>query len=276
MNDWGVVHRVLHDGGEDRILRLRITGVPENMTRESLRLALAAAGRVYGDGGRAWGNHAILPRDEWTEHEGDPAEILSYADLKDEAKGEKRVTLRIPIGLHTALVRVARGKSFNQFCCDTLGAAVGWAEDSLEAAVPRLAASRGKSDADMRSEINRMASAARADPSERRGRLASHFGQVATMTPERLKARQDAIMSEPQIQEAFALIPEAMDSLPDSELAATAAAHGITVAKLREKIRKTHAEMPALFAALQSQTPEQAKDTASLLRDVMAGKGVEE
>lgn len=276
MNDWGVVHRVLHDEGEDRILRLRITGVAEGVTQEKIRLMLAAAGRVYGEGNRAWGNHQILPRDEWTDRESDPAETLSYADLQDEAKGEKRVTLRIPIGLHAALVRAARRKSFNQFCCDTLGAAIGSAEESLEAAVPRLAATWSENETETRAKINRMASVSRADPSALRARYAAHLGNVATMTPERLKARQDALLTDPQMQEAFAILPEAIDSLPDSALSQTAAAMGVTVAQLRAKIADAHAEMPEHIATLQTRTPEEAKDTALLLRDVMAGKGVGE
>ena len=274
MNDWGVVHRVLHEDGEDRFLQLRITGVPEGIERGKIKRALELAGRVYGEGSRPWGNYQILPREDWIERDKDPSEAIPYSELMDEAKGEKRVTLRIPIGLHTALVRAAQGKSFNQFCIDALGAAIAYQEPSLEDAVPGLAALQGVSEAEMRSKINRMAAASRATPTAQKKRFAEHLKNIVTASPESLKARSDAIYNDPEVRSAMDMMPGLLEAMPDSDFAAAAEAHGITVAELRAKLADIHAHMQEHIADWQSRTPEQTKETMLLIRDVMAGKGV--
>ena len=59
-----------------------------------LKEALEEAGRSYGEGPYLWGNYRLLPRSEWPEAPApDPAgesmETVAYADLLDEANGEK-------------------------------------------------------------------------------------------------------------------------------------------------------------------------------------------
>jgi Rho termination factor, RNA-binding domain len=127
--DWGVLHRVLQEDEEHHLLRLLIIGIPEQVGREELKEALEKAGRSYGEGPYRWGNYRLLPRSQWPPElaggpEGEPLESLTYSDLLDEANGEKRVTLRLPIGLHAALVKASEGRSFNQFCVNTLYAAI--------------------------------------------------------------------------------------------------------------------------------------------------------
>ena len=96
----------------------------------ALKEALEEAGRSYGEGPYLWGNYRLLPRSEWPEAPApDPAggenmETVAYADLLDEANGERGVTLRLPVGLHAALVKAAEDRSFNQFCVNTLYAAL--------------------------------------------------------------------------------------------------------------------------------------------------------
>jgi hypothetical protein len=129
VTDWGVLHRVLQDDEEHHLLRLLIIGVPKPAGREEIKEALEKAGRTYGEGPYLWGNYRLLPRDHWPPDlgsgpEAEAAESLTFSDLLDEANGEKRVTLRLPVGLHAALVKAAEGRSFNQFCVNTLYAAI--------------------------------------------------------------------------------------------------------------------------------------------------------
>src|SRR3954454_23900521 len=126
---WGVFHRVLQEETEHHVLKLVIADVPDAVEKEALKEALEKAGRTYGEGPYLWGNYRLLPRAEWSEEAapdpaGEPMETVTYADLLDEANGEKRVTLRLPIGLHAALVKAADGRAFNQFCVNTLYAAL--------------------------------------------------------------------------------------------------------------------------------------------------------
>ena len=141
VTDWGVLHRVLQDDEEHHLLRLVITGVPEHAGREEIREALEKAGRTYGEGPYLWGNYRLLPRSQWprdlgSEPENEQVESLTFGDLLDEANGEKRVTLRLPIGLHAALVKAAEGRSFNQFCVNTLYAAMHMAREGTLEVMP--------------------------------------------------------------------------------------------------------------------------------------------
>jgi len=125
---WGVLHRIQQDEREHLILRLRIRDVPPGVTNGDLRVALERAGRVFAEGSFLWGNHYITSQAECPDMAHAAGETISYADLLDEAQGEKRITLRVPIGLHAAIVRAARGGSVNQFCIDILAATVGYQE----------------------------------------------------------------------------------------------------------------------------------------------------
>jgi hypothetical protein len=61
--------------------------------------------------------------------------IVSYADLEDYVTGEKRITLRLPRGLHSRLARAANDInapiSLNSFCIQALAEAVGY-DDLVE------------------------------------------------------------------------------------------------------------------------------------------------
>lgn len=56
---------------------------------------------------------------------------VTYSGLLDELKGEKRITLRLPMGLHSALGREAYSRgygSLNSFCINVLAGAVEYSE----------------------------------------------------------------------------------------------------------------------------------------------------
>lgn len=64
---------------------------------------------------------------------------VTYASLQDESTGEKRITLRMPLGLHSALSREAYSRdysSLNSFCINFLANAVEYGElvEEFEAA----------------------------------------------------------------------------------------------------------------------------------------------
>ena len=61
--------------------------------------------------------------------------LVSYGELIDSLRGEKRVTLRLPLGLHTSLVREANAgfyRSLNSFCIQKLAEAVNYDAGELE------------------------------------------------------------------------------------------------------------------------------------------------
>lgn len=61
--------------------------------------------------------------------------LVSYAALIDNLRGEKRVTLRLPLGLHTSLIREANAgsyRSLNSFCIQMLAKAVDYDAGELE------------------------------------------------------------------------------------------------------------------------------------------------
>ena len=282
-HDWGVLHRILdEEGGETRILKLRLRDVPETKGRQEIKTALERAGRVFGDGAVPWGNHAILPRDQWLAQDSDPAETLTFADLLDEAQGEKRVTLRLPIGLHSQLVKAASGKSFNQFVTETLAGAIGYAEESLEPALPRLAARQNISVDEMREKIAAM-SAAESSQSPFAKQFGEHLSRLAGLPPEQLKARQDAFKASPQWAETLEIMErqkrgeDVFADATEAEIEAASAKLGITPAVFREKMKEIAHRMRSFDmadAAKQSdaQTAQDTKDTTLMLRDVFTGR----
>lgn len=61
--------------------------------------------------------------------------LVSYGALADSLKGEKRVTLRLPLGLHSCLVREAYlgvHSSLNSFCIQALANAVNYDAGELK------------------------------------------------------------------------------------------------------------------------------------------------
>jgi len=93
--------------------------------------------------GFRWGLHTVVAEDTWPS--ADWALIaynyelrqsmfeltpeISYEDLLDKLNDEKRVTLRLPKGLHTITAKEAakKGVSVNQFCIGVLSEAVNYA-----------------------------------------------------------------------------------------------------------------------------------------------------
>lgn len=62
--------------------------------------------------------------------------IVTYSGLLDSLKGEKRITLRLPMGLHSALARASQSYgSLNSYCIKTLAASVNYSDivDEFEA-----------------------------------------------------------------------------------------------------------------------------------------------
>lgn len=281
-NDWGVLHRIFTEEGETRRLRLRLRDVPEGKGRKEIKVALERAGRVFSEGAIPWGNHAVLPRDEWLDLDTDLTDTLTYTDLLDEARGEKRVTVRLPIGLHAQLVKAAGGKSFNQFVTDTLAASIGYADETIDAALPRLAARQGVSVDEIRKKMAQMG-AADTSQSPFARQFGEHLAKLAALPPEQLKARHDALASSPEWAEVVATqerIKNGEDMLAgvtDAEVADGAAKLGLTPEQFRERMKslgeKTRDfDFPAAQEQGLAQTPQDVKDTTLMLRDVFTGR----
>lgn len=281
-NDWGVLHRILTDDGETRRLRLRLRDVPEGKGRKEIKTALERAGRVFAEGAVAWGNHTVAPRDEWLDLDAETAETLTYADLLDEARGEKRVTVRLAIGLHAQLVKAAGGKSFNQFVTDTLAGAIGYTDETIDASLPRLADRQGITVEAMRERMTKwsMATDLTAPFAQQ---FAEGLAKMSTLPAEQMKAQKDAFLASPQWAEAQK-IHERMQSgedifaeVSDEELADAAAKLNMTpeqfherMALVREKTRNV--DWDAHRDEVRQGSAQDAKDTMLMLRDVFSGR----
>jgi hypothetical protein len=265
-----VLHRILLEDQEHRVLRLRIRDVPAGVGQRETQTALERAGRTFGDGAFLWGNHSILPQDAWQELERAAAETISYADLLDEAKGEKRITLRLPVGLHAAAVKAAGGKSFNQFCADILADAVGYREEELAPYVPRLAARFGKTEEAIADITQRAVDRARAYPTGREDTMAELFGGISQLPAEQQKAQLLAGLS--SHADAIRAAHEHLATADDDVIAAMAPRSG----KTPEELRAFFAQMASTGLAqererLAAADPEDIKATYLQLREIFRG-----
>lgn len=276
-DDWGIVHCIRSEGEEEaRILRLRIQDVPEGIGKKQIKTALERAGRVFGEGDFLWGNHRIIPHDEWHDLDQAAAEAITYPNLLDEAKGEKRVTVRFPIGLHNALVKAARGKSFNQFCVGVMAAAVGYEQELLAPALPRLAQLLDVSEGEMVSRVQRMVKEAQPRLSSPLSqKMGGHFANVAGLPPEQQKQQAVAFWSDPQNVQDYQNAIQATAHMTEEQLAEMGERLGVSVEKARQLTEKLRA-LPADHVEqglkeLKAASSEQIKDSSLLLRDVFRG-----
>lgn len=282
INDWGVLHRIATDDGETRRLRLRLRDVPESKGRKDIKLALERAGRVYGEGAIPWGNHTVLPRDEWLDLDNEATETLTYADLLDEARGEKRVTVRLPIGLHAQLVKTAGTKSFNQFVTETLATAIGYEDESIDLSFPRLAARQGVTVEELQGKLAKWSTA---DTSQ--SPFAKQFGEglakISGLSPEQLKARSDAFMSSPQwaeaqkIHERIQSGEDVFADVPEEQIIDAAAKLGLSVEQFRERMKQSAEKTRDIdweteTAKMSQRSAQEVKDHTLLLRDVFTGR----
>ncbi len=117
--------------------RFYITGVPETQSGAATG-SNPDAGLFFGAGSTPWGNHSLVPESRWDDtsrkwairetYEKGGVETVSYQTLEEWAKTPRRMTLRLPPGLHAHLVSIARsrGLSLNQII---VGALMDWRDD---------------------------------------------------------------------------------------------------------------------------------------------------
>ena len=135
-NVFVVVHRRL-DEEEDVVQlvpRMFIMEVPDEVDILQIKRLLESAGMYQRE---QWREYRIYDPDELTESVGvfrpdDDSESIDYDDLMSKAQEEKRITLRLPIGLYTALVREAKYVSFNQYCINLLSNAIKFGDYSAK------------------------------------------------------------------------------------------------------------------------------------------------
>lgn len=102
------------------IALLKERALETNMQVEGVRVAA-----IYGCGVSVWMDDDLQ----------ECCRLVSYSDLMDELKGEKRVTLRLPLELHSLLASAAYAvvsSSLNSFCIKKLAEAVEYDEAKLE------------------------------------------------------------------------------------------------------------------------------------------------
>jgi hypothetical protein len=101
-----------------------IKEVPKDIQERNIRELLEQAGRFSHD---QWKEYKVLPRNstDYDSYAEDMDDTTYYALLK-ETQEEKRVTLRLPVGLHAALTKAAKHLSFNQLCINLLSDAIGY------------------------------------------------------------------------------------------------------------------------------------------------------
>lgn len=121
---WGVVHAVKGLDGPHRLLRLALDDVPAGTNPDELRDALTEAGYAdrFTEADLPWGNHSLLPESRWGAVEGvDQVDAIDWDTLR-RGGGDRRVTLRLPSGLHARASGAAEaaGVSLNTFCVQAI------------------------------------------------------------------------------------------------------------------------------------------------------------
>lgn len=158
-----IIARRLLDEDED-IVTLKpvyiIAGAPEDTEVAEIKEILEKSGDYNAN---SWREYRVIPDNQWEaetkwayEVDGDirawAIELCNeegvascvhepgrhgttYDELTGRFYDEKRITLRLPWGLHVALSRAANGTSLNSFCIGTLAASVGYSDmvDEFEA-----------------------------------------------------------------------------------------------------------------------------------------------
>ena len=143
MKDYLVVRREYDDNDDivDTHPEMRIASVPTNTSAKQIKEILIQSGHNF-----QWGLYTVLAEEDWYpkkemidfEEVGERAkrltfyeigmDVISYDDLLDKLNDEKRVTLRLPVGLHFALSRAAGDMTLNAYCIKTLADAVGYTD----------------------------------------------------------------------------------------------------------------------------------------------------
>ena len=265
--EWGVVYRVLDDDVEHALLRLHIMDVPIEVDKPQIKKALERAGRTYGEGRYLWGNHSVLPHDRWPlmymGQSDEPAEEITYADLLDEGNGERRVTLRLPVGLHAALVKSASGASasLNQFCLQALAAAVTY--DLSPAPAGNLAEVSGM----LGITEEALAEIIRHAPPEVREQTLEASKALSGLPPERAKNRTLAYYNQAGAQVAEQA--EKMDAFSDDEWEAMAVKCGLPDSgpDLKAEHERHKASRPEFLAHMRRMFEQKAETLRNLPAD---------
>ncbi|BDI30555.1 hypothetical protein CCAX7_26060 [Capsulimonas corticalis] len=144
---WAVVHNIVIQAnhpvnGVMQTVELFVTNVPQDLEYQIVKDTIEQAGYFFGDSGVRWGNYQIVPDKDWItgwEHEFTyPNKTkISYDELLEQSKIEKRITLRLPPIIHNYLAYSASltNSSLNQLITEILG---DWQQDKMRAQVNRF------------------------------------------------------------------------------------------------------------------------------------------
>lgn len=121
-----------------------ITDAPEDIDAKEMRRILEKTGQYEAS---QWREFRVVPQSEWGDAQkwvnGETPEQwvsdhnnagmtppyglwTTYSELVQRISDEKRVTLRLPLGLHSSLSYAAGDMTLNAFCINTLADAVGY------------------------------------------------------------------------------------------------------------------------------------------------------
>ncbi|HEY3329772.1 MAG TPA: hypothetical protein VGK19_07120 [Capsulimonadaceae bacterium] len=144
-NAYAVMHRIFDFDRDMSTPDLFITNVPRHVTKSEVKDNLDKAQRVFGEIAagtsvkRPWQNYTVQGVDEWDFYtcydlENDLKPQITYDDLQLEAKGERKVTLRLPVAVCLDLEELADevAQDLNAYCVDVLSRHSKLGRDSTE------------------------------------------------------------------------------------------------------------------------------------------------
>lgn len=131
--NWAVVHTItfgpgsLHVNEDVQTAAFFVTGVHPDAGESDVKDALYGAGLFFGDDNAPWKNYFLSPEKNWItgwrqEFDETARDRMGYEDLLILRRRDRRITLRLPPGIHLALTHAARsrGLSLNQIIVDAL------------------------------------------------------------------------------------------------------------------------------------------------------------
>lgn len=124
--DWSRGYKILPRGQWDERLVADVEQMKQNISMTEKRVNNFPIATVMGEN-----DFSVLLNEDYDSM----CRLVSYGALIDSLRGEKRVTLRLPLGLHTSLIREANAgayRSLNSFCIQALAESANYDAGELE------------------------------------------------------------------------------------------------------------------------------------------------
>ena len=174
---WAVVHSITiiqnHrlNAGTLQTAEFFITNVPPDLDYQKVKDTIEQAGYFFGDAGVRWGNYLLYPEDQWIAgwqfEFNDPNRTrVTYDELLEQSRIDKRITLRLAPAIHNYLAycATAANTSVNQLITEIIG---NWQQDRQREQVNHLKLA-------VRHEVNAYVNALESIASGGGGDIAAH------------------------------------------------------------------------------------------------------